>query len=411
MRFFSARQHQRDAARHLPAIVMMGLAVVLAAASLLLVRGAAAEPYLAVREGYKCSKCHVNKTGGNARTDYAKVYAETRLAASDSTGGEDYGTGRLSPALNVSADLRQFVEHRQFHGETNEGQTWQFGRRSACEGCHASSKGGGKLAEMYGQFEPLPGKASIVIAENFLPQPTTREAYGLLELGWANSYVKAGSFRMPTALRNTWDDPYIHGNLEPGSAVTDLVGLVSVRGDGVEIGAEPGPFSVSFSVTNSETSIQASDQPRDKRVHLNAYAVGKLGMLGATWYRDPFSLDHERVYNAIYGGTSVGRFTGLVELDKYLERTISDGTKVNKESLLGELDYLVKRGHNIKLQYEAFDPDTSVDKDRSDRTSLIYEPFLTPYLQLRGGVRRWEGPRQIAGYNGTSVFFEVHLLY
>lgn len=409
MRFYCAKQGHRGRAWELHLPLVLGLALLLAGALAWLPASASAEPYLAVREGYKCSKCHVNKTGGNARTGYAKVYMATRMAA-NGTGGSDLGNGHLSPYLNISADLRQFVEHRKFHGEKSEPQTWQFGRASSCQSCHTSASGGGKLAEVYAQFEPLPGKASIVVSENFLPQPTTREAYGLLNFSMLNSYVKVGSFRMPTALRNTWDDPYIHAHLN-NSPITNLVGEVSVRGNGMEIGMEPGPFSVSLSVTNPETVVDSNAQNTDKRVDLNVYAVGRYGMLGGMVYRDPYSADHERHYQAVYGGSSYGLLTGLVQLDKWQDRQISTAVNTDAESWFAELDLLVARGHNIKWQYEAIDPDLGVNNDRSERNSLIYEPFITPYLQLRGGVRRWEGPRELAGYNGVSVFFEVHLTY
>jgi len=399
-----------------PAALVAVLALTFLAGSFGLDSRLEAEPYFAVREGYKCSKCHVNRTGGGMRTDYAKSYMETRMAMSSGTGAgpeaaprSDFGLSRLSDAFSLGADLRQLVERRKFDGEQTN---WHFGRRADCESCHTSTGGGGKVAELYERMEVMPGRASIVAGQSFVPGLTNRESFALLETETLNGYLKAGIFRMPSALRNTFDDPYLHGTVDFG-AVPDVVGLEAVRANGMELGIEPGPFSVSVSVTNpGSLNNFKSAPPNGKRVHLNAYAAGRYGLLGLTAYTDPVRESLERRFTAIYGGTSLGRITGLAELDSVRERDpTSSVPEVQRLALLAQIDFLITRGQNIKWQYEAFDPDDKVRDNRSDRNSVIYEPFITPYLQFRGGVRRSEGPREKKGLNGTTIFMELHLMY
>ena len=100
--------------------------------------GAQAEPYLAIQEGYKCSQCHVNMTGGGKRTDFANIYVQTRLTSkfldwrsilpesdedidaeenplkTDST--SSFFSGRLNDYIAIGGDFRALYERTETPG-------------------------------------------------------------------------------------------------------------------------------------------------------------------------------------------------------------------------------------------------------------------------------------------------------
>src|SRR5580765_2458292 len=71
---------------------------------------AAAEPYIAVREGYKCSACHVNMTGGGMRTSFVSAHARDLLHYPDwfarLTKPTEAFTGEVNQYVSLGADLR-----------------------------------------------------------------------------------------------------------------------------------------------------------------------------------------------------------------------------------------------------------------------------------------------------------------
>jgi len=388
----------------------LGLAVAL----LLAPQAARAEPYMAVREGYKCSVCHVNHTGGGARTDYAAVYEATRMAAGSTfwgigTATPDDGThGHVGSNLNVGADVRTKLEDINQNGTGNV----QFGRPSSCDSCHASTPngagegGGGQIATAYLQFKALPDVASIVYSASAVPNTTSRDFYGLVESLPLNGYLKTGTFKLPNGLANTWDDPFQH--MSQGGYL-GIVGFETVYATGVEIGIEPGPFSLALSVTNPD---KLNTNPLGKRYFLTASAVGRVGMLGFNYAQDPVTGTQTRTLTSGFIGTSLGRITVLGQMDQIQDVDSSVGLNVSQLATMGEVDLLLARGHNLKYVIETRDPNMSKTKDVRDRQSVIYEPFLAPWFQARIGYRKSAGPQSTTvDNNGEMYFVEVHLLY
>ena len=59
---------------------------------------------------------------------------------------------------------------------------------------------------------------------------------------------------------------------------------------------------------------------------------------------------------------------------------------------LGEVDWTMHKGHNLKLTAEYYDPDRNVREDQQTRYSFLYEWTPLPFVQLRAGFRRASGP-------------------
>jgi hypothetical protein len=71
---------------------------------------AAAEPYLAVREGMRCSACHVNMNGGGKRTDLVATHARDVLHYPTFLGRfsnpAELFNGEINKYVGMGADLR-----------------------------------------------------------------------------------------------------------------------------------------------------------------------------------------------------------------------------------------------------------------------------------------------------------------
>ena len=84
------------------------------------------------------------------------------------------------------------------------------------------------------------------------------------------------------------------------------------------------------------------------------------------------------------------------------------GGKLRSFAWLLEGNWRVMQGHNLKATVEGLDPDRDGGGDRQTRFSAVYEYTPIPYLQLRGGARRYDGPSQFPLLNRRQYFVELH---
>ena len=102
-----------------------------------------------------------------------------------------------------------------------------------------------------------------------------------------------------------------------------------------------------------------------------------------------------------------GPVAWLGEADLVRDTGFPEGAR-SMLAALGEADWAVAKGHNLKLIAEYYDPDRAVREDQKSRWSFLYEWTPLPFVQLRAGYRRYRGIPQNDLDNRRTLFFELH---
>ena len=324
-------------------LIAIGVAVV---GSFLLETSAAfAEPYIAVRTGLKCAQCHVNRTGGGKRTEFGLIYAQTQLFLHrvKLRGESSFFDGKLSNAVSIGGSLRADYE-TTFDTEGQGGDRLE-----------GSDDFGLSQATVYLQADLIPNVVTFYADQIVAPDSRNRELFGLFQGLPLNSYVKMGRMLLPYGLRLLDDEAFIRNR----------TGYTYERhAVGAEVGLEPGSLSLIANLTADQLSFTGSTVHRKFRV-------------GASYGRSRAE-GGDSVWGA-FVGFNFGRFTLLGE-----GNFISAG-EVDRFAALAEMDFLVRRGLNLKVTYEFFDRnrDVSNDRDGQDRITIGLEPFVTQFVQVR----------------------------
>lgn len=346
---------------------------------------ARAEPAFAVRTGYRCSQCHVNRTGGGMRNSFGSIYTQTTLPARllPLAGGRNLLPADPDALFAAGANFRfqQRWVDPEGAGETS----------SSFEIPEANLYGDVRLLrdrlDLYADVEVAPGGASA------------REAFGLFSVGdsW-RGYVKVGKFLPSYGWRLPDDEAFVRQFTGFTYSAPDI---------GVELGAEPGPWSLHLSATNGAGG--GSDTDRKKRLTLSAsrrFAHRARVGLSAT----DNDAESARVTGAgVFAGANFGRLALLAEGDWF--ETDDRITETERWIAFVEGDVLISRGLNLKIAHDWIDPDRDQKTDQRTRTSIGLEYIPFPFVQLRGFVRRRDGPRQLAGARDTQVDLEVHVFF
>lgn len=347
--------------------------------TLLAPAAARAEPYLAVKEGFKCMQCHVNPTGGGMRTVFGNAYAQSQLAAQRlDTGAYGQWTDALRNMILIGGDLRANYHYTGIPHEKSE---------NAFET---------EEIRAYIAANVIPDHLMVYADQSLGPNGSdNREAYVRLSAAQSRYYLKAGHMYLPYGWRLQDDSAFIR----------EVPGInYQTPDNGAELGLELPNWSAQLAVTNGTSG--ASERDQGKQYSLRGEYVRSFWRLGVSGNLNDSAAGRRRMGN-VFAGLRTGPIAWLGEAD-YI---VDDGFPIGRRKLwagLLEANWGWRQGHNVKLTGEYFDPDTKVRHDQQARYSLLYEYTPIQFLQVRGGVRWYDGIPQNNLQNRKLVFVELH---
>ncbi len=343
-------------------------------------RVALAEPYIAVQKGMKCSTCHFSKSGGGMRTRYGQVYAQTELPARTLDFGELW-TGEIGRYLATGLDAR---------GGWN---------RIDVPGLAAASDTDLERFIGYLEVKPFPKYLSVYFDAKLAPDDAViREQYARVMLPNGRWSIRAGEFFLPYGLR-LQDD---------GAFIRQVSGInFNTPDTGWEVGYEEGPWSAQLAVTRGTAGGPEVDS--GKQYSLRVGHVTPAWRVGGSLNLNDARVGDRQMHN-VFAGIRTGPVAWLAELDYIIDDGSPTGRRKLWASLL-EANYGYRKGHNLKVTLEWFDPDDDVSEDEQNRISLVWEYSPFQFLQARIGYRDYSGIPQNPGQNREQAFAELHVLF
>jgi hypothetical protein len=396
--------------------VLLTAGLLLSLSGWLCVAPARAEPYMAIREGRKCSACHVNMAGPGKRTELATTHLKEithyRDIFPELAQASDVFNGQITRNFSVGADLRVddsivFQDKPDADGRVD--------RNEVLRGRVEENILAVRRAPIYFQLDLVPDYLLVYLDEQFAPgSPTTREVFGLLKgvLPW-RGYVKGGKFFPEYGLRTENDDLFSIDNTANNVFVRGRTGTdFSGFDEGFEIGFEPGPFHVATSVTNG------SPGDSDVRFTFTSYTVlrdlpvVRNLLVGASMLRVS-PQDSERIAYGFFAGSNIGRFEYQAEVDFIDDHDDKRNKSIGQFLCYGEVNYLFFDWVNFKIFGEYADHDSIPDttNDAQNRFGFGLEPFLGRFLQTRLFYSIANGVPEQPAENQSRLILEMHVFF
>jgi len=373
---------------------------------------ARSEPYFAQREGYRCSKCHVNGTGGGMRTAFGRQWAWTHLTMvdGDRLGRRDPPPQSSRPgAIQPDEPLDRLSARERFWWAIDPqltdhvavGANFRVTNRTTI--LDANEPGTGEVQNTFANPEAnfylalraldfLTAYVDTSVAEGSVE---AREAFMMLH-NLAGFRFKAGILLLPYGLRIWGEEQYIRQVTGFNYANPDL---------GVEFGYEWKGLGAFLAVTNGAGG--GLDTNREKK--LSGYVewaddwwrVGVSGSYNRTE-------DRETYITGGFAGITLGRLALLGEAD-FLRASPLDDTGQDSFVSYVEANFLALRGLNIKLAYGYHDPFLDVAEDQRINIRGGIEAFIIPMLATTLSYDFRESPRQDEIGNADLLIAELHL--
>lgn len=338
---------------------------------------AAAEPFLAVENGFHCVQCHVSPSGGGSRNQYGDLFIQTQLPASPAS-SDDLWTGTLANRFTLGADARYALREARIDG-VDPLQDFTADRVSLYFSAKMNDR-----TRLYLDQQLAPG-GSI-----------SRSAWMKFDLT-DSLYLRAGKLFLPYGLRLEDDGAFIRQRTNINFNTADL---------GMEIGYIRDAWRVQGSVTNGTGG--AAEIDRGKQFSVLASYVRPRWRLGASFNSnrtDPV----DRRMGAVFAGLKTGPVVWLAEIDRIIDR--NPGPLEQRATLLfAEADIRLTRGHYFRFTGEKARSD-SVGIADQDRLSLEYLLFPAAFTQIRLGGRTYRSDDRDPFSNRDELFAQVHLFF
>jgi len=337
------------------------------------------EPYLAIYKGMQCSSCHSHPSGGGLRTAYGNAYAQTELP-SERIGGDNakLWTGEVLDWLSVGADLRAGYQSVDVPG------------------AETTSAFDVTRGTVYLEAKIIPNRLSLYLDQQVAPGSSlNREAYVRLNTSDRRFYFSAGQFFLPFGLRLQDDSAFIRQTTGINFTIPDR---------GIQAGFESGPWSTQLSVTNGSGGSAEIDS--GKQISFISSYVQSKWRAGVSMNINNADVG-DRLMQNIFFGLKTGPIVWMTEVD-LINDDLVGSPEQDAIATLVEANWMVRRGHNIKLSYDYFDPDDDFDEDHQVRYSLVWEYTPMQFLQGRFGARIYDGIPQVNLQNRDEYFAEIH---
>ncbi len=335
---------------------------------------AQAEPWFAISTGQKCMACHESPTGGGKRTVFGAMWPQTVLSQKVPT---QFWDGAINTRLSIGADVRVNLAATQIPDQEN---------RFAFES---------EEALLYAKFDLIPNKFFVYLDERVAPGgASSREAYAFFWLQNNKSYIRAGRIFLPFGWRLEDDSAFIR----------QVPGInYNTPDDGIEFGLERKNASMQLAITNGTAG--AGEVDTGKQFSFRGSFIQPKWRAGLSANMNVADGGDRTMYG-VFLGAQTGPVSWLLEADRVEDDSFPGGRDL--DVALVEGNWLFKKGFNLKATYEHFDPDTSVDEDEQNRTSLVLEYFPIQFMQLSLGARFRDGIPQNALQNTNEYFLQLH---
>jgi len=370
---------------------------------------AQAEPYFAQREGYRCSKCHVNGTGGGMRTAFGRQWAWTNLTMVDgaqlAARTEDRAPDQAARPRPTGDDALGVVAARdrfwwtidpQLTDSVAVGANFRLNNTTAFGDEEVQNTFANPEANFYLALDALDFLTAYVDTSVAEGSVEAREAFLMLH-GLAGFRLKAGVLLQPFGLRIWGEEQFIRRVTGVNYANPDL---------GVELGYEWKGLGAFLAVTNGAGG--GVDFDAEKKVSGYVEYAAKWWRLGLSGSFNETE-EQQNLLSGVFAGLTLGRLVLLAEADIIRDTFFEESESIDSLVAYAEANFLALRGLNFKLAYGYHDPGLDVPEDQRFNIRAGVEAFIIPMLAATFFYDLRESVPQDEVGNADVLIAELHL--